>query len=185
MSIILYPNFLKMEYQFLLSISISLGIRDYIADNGLDSQIKWPNDIYVGSKKIAGILIKNAIIGSELKSSIVGIGLNVNQTKFRNNDIATSLSQELNKTFNLKEELNKLSNRMEIKYNQLREKPELEFIKMYEASMYYKDKTINFSKDNVKSHLTIRGINLEGKLVASDNFNKQVLISHGEGIITY
>ena len=44
--------------------------------------IKWPNDIYYGDKKIAGILIENAILGNEVKYSIAGIGLNVNQTTF-------------------------------------------------------------------------------------------------------
>ena len=44
--------------------------------------IKWPNDIYYGDKKVAGILIENAIIGNEIKYSIAGIGLNVNQTTF-------------------------------------------------------------------------------------------------------
>ena len=44
--------------------------------------IKWPNDIYYGDKKIAGILVENAILGSEVTYSIAGIGLNVNQTTF-------------------------------------------------------------------------------------------------------
>ena len=47
--------------------------------------IKWPNDIYWGDRKIAGILIENALIGSELKYAIAGIGLNVNQTEFVSN----------------------------------------------------------------------------------------------------
>lgn len=47
--------------------------------------IKWPNDIYWGDKKIAGILIENAILGSEVAYSIAGIGLNVNQTIFVSN----------------------------------------------------------------------------------------------------
>jgi len=53
----------------------------------LNSQltIKWPNDIYWQDKKIAGILIENAILGNELKYSIAGIGLNVNQTVFVSN----------------------------------------------------------------------------------------------------
>ena len=47
--------------------------------------IKWPNDIYYEDRKIAGILIENAIIGSELKYAVAGIGLNVNQTVFVSN----------------------------------------------------------------------------------------------------
>ena len=45
-------------------------------------EIKWPNDIYVGDRKICGILIENRLQGSTIKDSIVGIGLNVNQASF-------------------------------------------------------------------------------------------------------
>jgi len=52
---------------------------------GEDFTIKWPNDIYWQDKKVAGILIENAIIGNEVKYSIAGIGLNVNQTEWQSN----------------------------------------------------------------------------------------------------
>jgi BirA family biotin operon repressor/biotin-[acetyl-CoA-carboxylase] ligase len=49
----------------------------------VDAKIKWPNDIYVGDDKIAGILIENSIMGDCMGSTVAGIGLNVNQTLFR------------------------------------------------------------------------------------------------------
>jgi len=78
---------LLAEKQFVLSIIVSLSIvnllKKYFSNEKI--QIKWPNDIYVGDKKIAGILIENSLIGNKIKNTIIGIGLNVNQVKFNSN----------------------------------------------------------------------------------------------------
>lgn len=59
--------------------------------------IKWPNDIYAGNKKIAGILIENNIRGSQWTFAVVGIGLNINQEEFSYLKTATSMKNELKK----------------------------------------------------------------------------------------
>ena len=64
---------------YFLNIAVGVAILRVI---GEDFTIKWPNDIYWKDKKIAGILVENAILGNEVKYSIAGIGLNVNQTEF-------------------------------------------------------------------------------------------------------
>ena len=61
---------------------VTLALRLYLDSHGVKARIKWPNDIYVGDKKICGILIENVLSGSNVDSSIVGIGLNINQTDF-------------------------------------------------------------------------------------------------------
>ena len=65
---------------FELNVAVSVAVRRIA---GVDFTIKWPNDIYWKDKKVAGILIENAIVGSEVKYSIAGVGLNVNQTEFQ------------------------------------------------------------------------------------------------------
>ncbi len=82
-SIIFYPSFLAVPDQFLLNQAMSLGVADFLSKY-LDGRvkIKWPNDIYAGSRKLAGILIQNTISGSRMRSSVVGIGINVNQNRF-------------------------------------------------------------------------------------------------------
>lgn len=84
MSMILYPEFLPAEDQFMLnkatSLSVAACVQQLLPDTAV--HIKWPNDIYAGYGKIAGILIKNTISGLILSKAIVGIGLNVNQRKF-------------------------------------------------------------------------------------------------------
>ena len=81
-SLILYPDFLEAEFQFSLSMLVSLAIVSVLDEETDEVQIKWPNDIYVGKLKIAGILIENTIKGSKLGSTIVGVGLNLNQEMF-------------------------------------------------------------------------------------------------------
>lgn len=73
---------LSVERQFLLTQIVSLSIVKMLKNREVNAEIKWPNDIYVKNKKIAGILIENQLRGSLIKSIIVGIGLNINQTDF-------------------------------------------------------------------------------------------------------
>jgi BirA family biotin operon repressor/biotin-[acetyl-CoA-carboxylase] ligase len=83
-STILRPDFLEASDQFQLNIAISLALHDFISHflDNKDVKIKWPNDIYVGDKKIAGILLQNSLIGKKVNSTIVGTGININQTEF-------------------------------------------------------------------------------------------------------
>ena len=85
LSVIVYPDMLNPSDQFLLSMSVSMGITDFLSLHDIESTIKWPNDIYTGDRKIAGILIENAVQGSSIENSIIGIGLNVNQQRFVGN----------------------------------------------------------------------------------------------------
>jgi BirA family biotin operon repressor/biotin-[acetyl-CoA-carboxylase] ligase len=82
LSIILRPVFISAENQFILSKTISLGIVDFLSEETENVTIKWPNDIYKGNQKIAGILIENAIMASNIVTSVAGIGLNINQMIF-------------------------------------------------------------------------------------------------------
>jgi BirA family biotin operon repressor/biotin-[acetyl-CoA-carboxylase] ligase len=82
MSVVLFPGFLPVQYQFLISKVVALAISNVIGTYCQGVKIKWPNDIYVNNQKIAGILIENSIMGVTLETSVAGIGLNVNQVKF-------------------------------------------------------------------------------------------------------
>ena len=79
-SVVLPP--LPARDQFVLNEIASLSVADFLSQHGISARIKWPNDIYVGSKKICGILIENSLRGSGISSSIIGIGLNINQRNF-------------------------------------------------------------------------------------------------------
>ena len=84
-SIVMKDPKISARDQFVLNEIASLSVVDFLFMHGISAEIKWPNDIYVGSKKICGILIENSLQGSAISSSIIGIGLNINQRNFNVN----------------------------------------------------------------------------------------------------
>ncbi|MDE5707962.1 MAG: biotin--[acetyl-CoA-carboxylase] ligase [Alistipes sp.] len=81
-SLVLEPRFLPVGEQFLLSEAVALALTDMFETCGIPTRIKWTNDIYAGDRKIVGMLIEHNFSGPTLARSIVGIGINVNQTAF-------------------------------------------------------------------------------------------------------
>ena len=121
-SIILFPSFILPADQFLISMTISLGICDFLGRYIPDSRIKWPNDIYVNNDKIAGLLIENSIMGNQIESTIAGIGLNVNQDAFKSEaPNPVSLKRIIKRDLDLLTCLNELASDTDLRYTQLRE----------------------------------------------------------------
>lgn len=84
-TILFKPEFLHPSKQFFISEISALGVCKYLINKGLNAKIKWPNDVYVGDKKICGMLIEHTISGDKLAVSLSGIGVNLNQTIFDSN----------------------------------------------------------------------------------------------------
>ncbi len=87
MSLILRPVGVTAAEQFYISEAVALGVADVVETLLTDVPhaevaVKWPNDIYVGDSKIAGILIENSLSGADIDWSVAGIGLNLNQPRF-------------------------------------------------------------------------------------------------------
>ncbi|MBO6044736.1 MAG: biotin--[acetyl-CoA-carboxylase] ligase [Bacteroidales bacterium] len=90
----------------LITETVTLALRLYLERHGVKARIKWPNDIYVGDRKICGILIENILHGQDVASSIIGIGLNLNQVDFPSDlPNPVSLSQLTGGRFDVEEEL--------------------------------------------------------------------------------
>ena len=70
------------KYQMLVSALTAASVVHFLRDKGVDAWVKWPNDVYVGKSKICGILIELRTVDKFLKSSIIGVGININQKKF-------------------------------------------------------------------------------------------------------
>jgi len=81
-SLLFRPHHIAIPEQFILSQIVSVAIVRTMLQHKVECSIKWPNDIYVGDKKMGGILIENCLRGSRIDFSIVGIGLNINQVEF-------------------------------------------------------------------------------------------------------
>lgn len=82
-SIFFVPEGVEPHRQFLISEAVALAVVDFLHDLGVEAKVKWPNDIYVGDKKICGILIEHSIMGREIMRTIAGVGVNINQEEFR------------------------------------------------------------------------------------------------------
>ena len=73
---------LEVSKQFLLSQTVAMSIHDAMKCYGIETRLKWPNDIYAGNRKLAGILLELDYSGAFVEQAIIGIGLNVNQENF-------------------------------------------------------------------------------------------------------
>ena len=82
-SLLLRPVHVPAAEQFLLSQMAGVGVARALSRYAEGVQVKWPNDIYWHDRKLAGILIEHALHGPHIRHTVVGLGLNVNQTEFR------------------------------------------------------------------------------------------------------
>ena len=107
-SIVLKDLPLKAPEAVRLNYMTSVAVASYLESHGVEASIKWPNDIYVSGKKICGMLIENVLgANGEIKASVVGIGINLNQKSFPQLANATSLSLCTGKAYELEAELGK------------------------------------------------------------------------------
>ncbi|UWX54106.1 biotin--[acetyl-CoA-carboxylase] ligase [Maribacter litopenaei] len=127
--------------------------------------VKWPNDIMSGSSKICGILIENSVVGASLKSVIIGIGLNVNQTVFPGNPKAASLKNKTGITYDLEDLLNKLLESIKSGLV-LVESGDAEVIHQeYQSNLFRIGVASTFlSKEGIRFNGIIKGVENEGKL---------------------
>jgi BirA family biotin operon repressor/biotin-[acetyl-CoA-carboxylase] ligase len=107
-SVLFRPVRFRAETQFLLSQAVSLGVCAYLRQEGLPALVKWPNDIYVGEKKIAGLLLEHHVCGEYISATIAGVGLNVNQRQFAQAPQATSMGVVMEKEYDLRTVLQEL-----------------------------------------------------------------------------
>lgn len=121
LSLLLAPRFLKPSDQFSLNMAISLAVRQTVINflPDCNCQVKWPNDVYIGSSKVAGILIESSIRGMSIEAAVIGIGMNVNQKNFGELK-ATSLAVKLNANLNKKEAFVNLIANIEAYYLKLK-----------------------------------------------------------------
>ena len=165
-SIIYAPQNLPLDQIFYLSKTISCGIVDFLQMLGIKAKIKWPNDIYVNDKKICGILIENSILGHRIHYSIIGIGLNVNQTHFPGDLNATSIKLILNQEIELSWALEQLLDKIFYWLDTLEQNKFDQIDQFYLDHLYLLGKKAAFRRDG---HI------LDAKIIGVDNFGRLIL----------
>ncbi len=196
-TLVLHPGFLPPDFQFQLNKAISLGILDFVrkvsaplqsplqhpegqlagllkpaplrqkAMETTEASVKWPNDIYLGGRKIAGILIENKIMGDKLDTVLVGIGLNVNQQRFSPAlPDAGSLIGFLGHELELNETLTDLCGILENRYRMLRRQQFAALDRDYCRNLLGFNQWRSFLSD---------GNLIEGKITGVDPFGRLVI----------
>lgn len=111
--------------QFCISEAVALGLVDWLAEKGIEGKVKWPNDIYVGDRKICGILIEHTLSGEGIERSILGIGVNVNQEEFISDaPNPVSLHQLTSRYYDLEEEEKRIGSALERRLLSIEDKEE-------------------------------------------------------------
>ena len=167
-SIVVKPTFLNIKNVFYLYIISALSVHDLMAEllnsSQFDIKIKWPNDILVNSKKIAGILNENAIGNGALQHSVIGIGININQTDFNGLPDATSIKQLTGNSLETKLVLEKLCLCFEKRYLALRSGHFDDLLKSYYSNFYKLNQMHEFEIGGQKQLFIVKGINANGLL---------------------
>ena len=179
-SIALDMSFLKAENQFLLTQIVSVTMIDvlkkYLPEESLF--IKWPNDIYFNDKKIAGILIKNEIKGMMMGTSIIGIGLNVNQTSF-DESLPNPISMKMitGKEYNLETLLNDIC--FELKTNANNQQPtansQQPTTNSYTNKLYRYNQWASYEHEGAVKEMMIIGYDQFGRLILKEKNDREVV----------
>ncbi len=158
---------LPLDKQFDINICTSLAIYESLTQLKIpDIKVKWPNDIMSGTSKLCGILVENRTVGRFIKSTIIGIGLNVNQTNFKDLTKAGSLKSMTGKNFDLEKLLQLILDRMKYYFKVFETTDREQLHRAYELAMFRKDMASKFDiKKRERLNGFIRGISEEGKLL--------------------
>jgi BirA family biotin operon repressor/biotin-[acetyl-CoA-carboxylase] ligase len=173
-SIVLFPNFLFAGKQFYLSKIASLAIVDFLKTETIEISIKWPNDIYVKNKKIAGILIENTVKGQNISSAIIGIGLNLNQEKFVSDaPNPASLMQFSGKDYDIEMVAEIISENINNWYQKLENGGFNEIDKAYFNLLFRANEWAIFSKQGKQFEARINGLGEFGQLILEERNGMQ------------
>ena len=174
-TVVLCPTFLPVGEQFLLSQAVALALIDTFDAYGIDTRIKWTNDIYAGDRKLVGILIEHNLAGERLVRTVAGIGINVNQTAF---DPAlpnpTSMALEAGRPFDREEVLHSFHAALMRRYGALEAGGKAALAEAYRSRMYRLGEPQTFRlPDGSRFTGIIRGVRAAGAL----------LVEHPDGAV--
>ncbi len=160
-------NSLDVAKQFVISMTVSLAVLEALKTLNIPNVcVKWPNDIMSANKKIGGILIENVLEGNTIKYSVIGIGLNVNETHFENLPQASSLKIETKKLFDLDQVLQKTTITVFKNLQKLPEDDALAIQQIYESELFRKDVISVFeSAEGIRFNGIIKGVSAIGELL--------------------
>lgn len=170
LSWLIRPEFLSASEQFMISKVVSLALIDHLEAYVGNSYIKWPNDILIGTRKIAGILIEHTVMGNNILHSIAGIGLNINQSVFPDFPApATSLYNETGRQYELEKQMRKLIKALYKRYRQLIDGRSDLIDNDYLEHLFRYRKRGAFKAGKNRFEATVEGVNEFGQLLLKES----------------
>jgi BirA family biotin operon repressor/biotin-[acetyl-CoA-carboxylase] ligase len=167
LSVILKTDFLQLHQQFYLSVAIALAAHNLFGKYaGEETKIKWPNDIYWRDRKAGGILIETQLLGKKWKWAVVGIGMNINQTKFsRLTKRPVSLKQITGKDFDSVQLAKELCKLIDKRVKQLEKGDFKKILKEYNQHLFKLNEEVKLKRKNILFKCSIKGVNEQGELL--------------------
>lgn len=174
MSLLLKPQSVAADQQFILSQIVSLAIAETLSEYTSGISIKWPNDIYYRDRKICGMLIENDITDDIISRSIIGIGLNINQKKFRSDaPNPVSLSQITGKEYGIEEIISKVASGIVHNFHVLKSSSDswINFQEKYAECLYRREGFHPFASEEGVFRAKIHHVEPSGLLVLEREFS--------------
>jgi BirA family biotin operon repressor/biotin-[acetyl-CoA-carboxylase] ligase len=155
--------------QFYLSKIVSLALVDFLKTETNEVSVKWPNDIYIQNKKIAGILIENSVKGVNVSSAVIGIGLNLNQEKFISDaPNPVSLKQITGKEYDIEAVAKKIYESINNWYKVLETCSFNEIDSAYFNQLFRANEWALFAKQGIQIEAKISGIGEFGQIILEE-----------------
>lgn len=170
---------LTADNHFKISMAVSIAIARLLESIAVPKvRLKWSNDIMSGNKKLGGILVENSLLRNKIKSTVIGIGMNVNIDSFPNLPQAGSIRLSTGKNFDRNDLFQKMTKECLFQLNQVEEKSFLEWKEIYENYLFRINQVSVFEDHQTANRFTgiIRGISMDGQLLVEkeDGIQKQV-----------
>lgn len=170
---------LAADNHFKISMAISIAVVRIMKEIGVDQTcLKWPNDIMSGNKKLGGILVENSLWRNTIKSTVIGIGININIESFPNLPQAGSIRISTGKTFDKDDLFQKLVEECLFQLNRVEQRSFSEWKEIYEKHLFRINQVSVFEESKTSTRFSgiIRGISMDGQLLIEkkDGIRKQV-----------
>jgi BirA family biotin operon repressor/biotin-[acetyl-CoA-carboxylase] ligase len=169
------------RFPFLLAAIAALGCYDFFKDLEVqDVTIKWPNDVYLDDRKAGGILIENILRGSSIEWSVIGTGINVNQTKFDELVKATSIRLATGKRLDILALARKLHEKLCLRFNELGTTPAARIMAEYNRHLFKAGSEVKLKKNNIVFSARILHVSAEGELVTFNQLEQRFKVGEVE-----
>lgn len=184
MSFVLKPSDKFSEIYPNLTQYLSVCLCKVLENYGLEPQIKWPNDVLINGRKIAGILSETVMQGSNFKGLVLGIGVNLNADK-KDADavpdkLVTSLNLEINRKVDLQTFFNELNTEFFNNYDKFLTKGFIEIKEDYIQRNCFLNKELNVQIFNKIENGLAKSVNDSGELVLLNSENKELVLTIGD-----